>query len=481
MNNKFNVELLDPQKLISANELKEITNPIFFIRDSMPSPDGLLSNDIFGISKNDRANIFAYINLNKYFLHPLIYKVWGRLDNTIKDLVHGTKSYIIKDGAFVEDENGETGLDFLRKNINNIKIKQTESRKRDVNIEFIEKNKDNLFIKQCIVIPAYYRDINTGAESIGVGDINKLYNSLIISTRALKETSDYGIFMTHTINGRIQETLTAIYTWFTAEPNLSKKHGIIKRAVLSKTTDYASRLVISSPSIDYNRPEDMLVTMDSSAVPLSSICVNLYPYILFNLRRFFENEFASPTYPYMDKQGKLQYISLKDTDIEFSDDRLKKEIDRFIRGFSNRFIPIKVPNEEGKEIYMKFKGRLISPEDINEPGNSPLLDRRLTWCDLLYMAAVESAKDKHVLITRYPLEDYFGQFPTKVVVSSTKETEPMFINNTTYSHYPRIREEDISSNTSNKFVDTLQISNLYLPAIGGDYRQPRCSLLGHCS
>lgn len=477
MKDKFKVELLDSQKLISVNNLEEISNPIFFVRDNIPTSDGLLSNDIFGISKNDRANIFAYIDLNGQFLHPLIYRVWGRLDNRIKDLVHGTKSFIIKNGDLIEDENGDTGIDFLRKNINNIKIKSTESRKRDVNIEFIEKNRANIFIKQCIVIPAYYRDVNSADGNIGVGDINKLYNSLIISTKALKQTLDYGNFMTNTINGRIQETLSEIYYWFSSEPNLAKKNGIIRRSVLSKTTDYASRLVISSPSVDYDRPEDLMVTMDQSAVPLSSLCVNLYPYVLFNLRRFFENEFSSPKYPYIDKQDEIKYVTLKDIEIEFSDDRLKKEINRFIRGFSNRFIPVQVPNEEGKEIYMKFKGRSVPLDKINDPGNSPLLNRRLTWCDLLYMSAVEASKDKHVLITRYPLEDYFGQFPTRIVVSSTKETEPMFIDNTVYTHYPKIREEDIGGNTSNKFIDTLHISNLYLPAIGGDYRpNPYCSL-----
>ena len=44
----------------------------------------------------------------------------------------------------------------------------------------------------------------------------------------------------------------------------------------------------------------------------------------------------------------------------------------------------------------------------------------------------------------------------------------MYFNNTYYRFYPKIREEDIGSNTSNKFVDTLNLSNLYLPGMGGD-------------
>lgn len=56
-------------------------------------------------------------------------------------------------------------------------------------------------------------------------------------------------------------------------------------------------------------------------------------------------------------------------------------------------------------------------------------------------------------------------------VSSTVETEPMIINNTFYKNYPKLRQEDIGSNTSNKFIDTLNISNLYLEGCGGKNHQ----------
>ena len=73
--NHLRVDLIDPDRLIEVNDLKEVTNPVFFIRNSIPTPDGLLSNEIFGITKYDRANTFAYINLYGTFLNPLIYKM----------------------------------------------------------------------------------------------------------------------------------------------------------------------------------------------------------------------------------------------------------------------------------------------------------------------------------------------------------------------------------------------------------------------
>lgn len=43
----------------------------------------------------------------------------------------------------------------------------------------------------------------------------------------------------------------------------------------------------------------------------------------------------------------------------------------------------------------------------------------------------------------------------------------MVIGSKFYKNYPYVRQEDIGSNTSNKFIDTLNISNLYLEGIGG--------------
>ena len=45
----------------------------------------------------------------------------------------------------------------------------------------------------------------------------------------------------------------------------------------------------------------------------------------------------------------------------------------------------------------------------------------------------------------------------------------MYIDNEYYPFYPKIRNEDIGKNTGDKFIDTMMISNLYLPGIGRDY------------
>lgn len=468
---KFTIELLDPAKLIKVNELKEVTNPIFFVRDGIPTSDGLLSNEIFGITKDDRANTFAYIDLGDWFLNPLVYKLWGRMDKKIIEVIHGTNTFIVNDKGELEvSDKGKTGIKFLKDNINKIKIRRSDSNKRNRNIDFIESNKDKIFMKQLIVIPAYYRDVNSDGGKVGVGDINKLYDSIIIAVRALKESAEYGLSMTDATRGRIQELLLQVYDWFTKEPNIAKKKGIMKRAVMSKTADLSSRLVLSAPELKVEKVDDMVVDMEHAAIPLASLCANLQPYIVFWVRRFFENEFSGVAqYPYIDKNTKeMKFTEVKDPLINFSDDVIKKELNRFIFGFSNRFTPIKVPNKDNKNLYMHFKGRHIPLDQIKSPQDG-ILRRKLTWCDLFYMAAVEMSKGKHALLTRYPIDSMHNQFPIKIRVSSTIETEPIYYGSTLYQQYPKIREEDIGENTSNKFIDTLRINNTFLGIIGGDY------------
>lgn len=474
------LEIMDVDRFISVNGCEQITNPVFFQRNNVPTDDGLLSNKIFGITKDDRAGIFAYIDLNGWYLDPSCYKTWIRMDRKIKDVIHGIDTYIVNDkGEIVPDPKGKNGVKFLKDNIDKIKFKTTESIKRDIKIQYLEKNKNRMFINKYIVIPPFYRDTNTGKGTVGVSGINTLYRNLILAVIGTQTTQDYGFDNSGVLQGRIQEILLAIYDWFSGNSNstfsniengigMQGKKGVLRMANMSKTTNYASRMVIAAPELKVETVDDMMVNLDKTALPLAACLANYRAYILYNVKRFFENEFlGNELYPIIKDNGKIDYVIPKDPLIEFSDEKIKREMDRFLHGYNNRFVPIEVPVEgdSKKKVYMQFKGRFKKPNDSSEP----IYHRRLTWCDVFYMAAVEASKDKSILIVRYPMDSYFNQITTHVVVSSTKETEPMYIGDYYYPYYPKIREEDIGSDTGNMFVDTLKMSNLYLKGMGGDY------------
>lgn len=412
----FQIDPLDPMKLVKVNNLQEVTNPIAFARNNVPTSDGLISNEIFGITKFDRANTYAYINLGEWFMHPLHYRIWSKMDSNIRAIVHETETFKINsNGELVKDPEGDTGINWLMKNIDKIKLKSTESRKRDTNIKFLENNKDTMFINNFIIIPAYYRDANTSSTGKpGLNEINKLYQSLIMYVRSLKENVSYGFTLSGPTKGRIQEQLLTIYEWFSGSNSydfsnaigIPGKFGIMNRSNLNKTTDYGARLVLSAPELKVEKMEDLLVDLDHSAVPLAAVCTAFMPYIQFYIRTFFENEFSGVNrYPVVNKKGEVEYVEIDDYQIYFSDDEIKKELELFQHGYADRFRPIKIPNSKYDNVYMHFKGYNVRSEEfsINNPGQMNIVERPLTWLDIIYQAAVEIVQDKHILITRYPI------------------------------------------------------------------------------
>lgn len=469
------VSLLDVDDFVKKNNLVEITNPVIFDTSSNPTNDGLLSNTIFGITKESRASTFAYISLKKKFLQPLIYRIWGKVDSKIKSVIHGIGTYSIdKSGNIVEDPKGDNGIDFLRKNLDKIKFRETDSIKRERYIKFLNANRKNFFTDKLIVIPPFFRDIKVDGGKISVGDINKLYINVMVSASAISDSEDYGFSISKSVEGRLQEGLIEIYKWFgtgtDSNPNggLPGKFGVIRRANLSKTTDYATRLVMSAPKLDVENMSELRADFDYSVLPMTSAAANFFPFVIFHMRRFFENEFIGDTkYPILDKNGTIIYGEIEDYQIQFSDEVLKKELDRFIHGYSDRFRAVKVLcRVKGKQEYLDLKWKGF----YKEPDAKVLQkERPLTWCDVIYMACEEAIKDRMILITRYPIDTFYNEFATKIRLSSTIETEEAVFDDVVYTHYPKIRKEDIGSDTSNKFIDTMNICNGYLDSIGGDY------------
>lgn len=497
------LEPLDANKFIKVNKLKLITNPVYFDRTGIPTPDGLLSNEIFGVTSNDRTEIFAYIELaGESFLHPLAYKTWCRLDSNVKMCVFELDTFKLdkETGKLVPDPNGGTGLKFLKKIIKEIDFKRTQSLKREVKINFLETYKDKLFMDNLIVMPAGYRDVNTDQTRMGVGEINKLYDNVLRDVNALRESEDYGLSMNGALRGRIQEGLVAIYDWIcfgrfngvdSPATGLSRKLGLIRRAGMRRTFDWGARLVICSQNLRVESLDDLEIDTDSIGLPLAALCANFYPYMIYHIRNWFENNLSMNKYMqvmFLDKDKKRPPFSadMIQWREEFSDERIKKELDRFMHGSSNRFVPIELPLPQyaqdklkpNEKYYIAFKGRYIDSKqavDDLRAGKQvdiesyPMITRPLTWADLIYRAAMEIVKDKMTLITRYPMDSYWNQFPARIVVLSTIETEPMIINGKLYKKYPKIRKSDILKNSSNKWIDVATPNNARLGTFGADF------------
>ena len=117
---------------------------------------------------------------------------------------------------------------------------------------------------------------------------------------------------------------------------------------------------------------------------------------------------------------------------------------------------------------MTFKG--YSSSNITTMNKqTDEVNRYLTWTDLFFMAVSDMTKDKHVVVTRYPVLDYLGSIITRITILSTRHTTPMIINDVLYENYPIIDFTIPPEKLDSYFVDSFKLNTFYLKGMGGDH------------
>lgn len=472
------IDLFNIEEFIELNDLKEVTSPILFQRGDVPHPNGLVSNEIFGVTTKSRKETFAYIDLHGHFFHPHVYKIIKRFFRNIEKIVNGDMYYSIdSNGNLVPDENGETGIEFLYNNWERIKWKYSEGiGMRNERIDVITKfPKNEVFMKYQLVIPAFYRDITTSSKGGQTDDINKMYAKLIRMGTLVRDR-DLFDFQFHITNYNIQTVLVEIYDYFKGK--LEKKNGLIRKYLMGKNVDYCTRTVITCSSFHAEKAEDLMVNMRYSCVPISQVVSLCYPFVLHWLKNFFEREIFDEQhskifYDPLNDEIKKE-VTLLNPESYFNEKYFKRMIDTFIKDPTCRFNKIEVPTSGKTKLYLAFTGKRINTADRSEL--STISNRPMTWTDLLYMACSDAVDGKHCMVTRYPLLDEFGIFLSRVRVSSTTKTDVVNINGKIYNWYPHIDFNVEPDKIAVEFIDSVQFSNSYLPGLDGDFDGDQCTV-----
>lgn len=466
------IEIFDTGEFVELNELKPVTSPIIFQRGNVPDPNGLLSNRIFGISVKSRKHRFSYIDLGMYFFNPHVYKAFKRLFRNIEYIVNGSRYYTITEkGELVEDpENGSTGLEWIYKNWEKIKWERTidESAMRKERIDLLTKSKKNeIFTRYQIVIPVFYRDVLNKDSGGGETDaLNNLYAKQIRLTSLINDRDMFS-FTLHSTIYTVQNLMVEIYDTF--KKKIERKNGMIRKYLMGKNVDNCVRSVISCPLYHDNTPEETPARFGYTGVPIAQICSLCAPFMTAWLRDFFDREFIQvQEMKTIRVQGTNEFYDMKiyKPELYYTDKYIKTLMDRFIHDPESRFAPILVPIGPDQYAPAAFTGKKMDPSGTHEL--STISERYMTVTDLLYIAAVDCVKDKHALITRYPVSDVYGIFVSYVNPISTLRTEVVKINSTVYTHYPRVELGLKPAEVPIRFVDSLQFSNSFLAGLGGD-------------
>lgn len=492
------IDIANPSQYVKVNNLPEITSGnIFKTGSTIPDPEGLGSYEIFGPPGTpQRKQQFAYIDLGDTFVHPQAYEVLKYLKRITIDVIAGNGDFYIKDGQITKVSQKDpppkgvdvgNGANWLKKHLREIIFeKDNMSELVKERVEYIQRVElDEIFIDKWLVLPPFYRDVdvqNGGKKNV----INMIYQSILSQARAIKSSKDFFTSVAVTdSHRRIQEKLneywTYVITFLAGTKTFTQGH------IIGKGVAYSSRMVISTPIINSDTPDTMEVDFSHSACPLSMVINNFAPFIHFGFKRLVYSMLRGSNFiTTVDSNGKMVRKPLaRHWENVLLTDNIEKLIRQYVDSVDHRLDPFLLECEDGTFEPLAYirEGVYEHKEIVPNVDNMKKIvenSHPITMCEMFYMAAMQTVKDKPILITRYPVEDYNNIYPSFMNIIPFNSYGPRTVDGVYYERFPKITKNDIKDieNIYTKFTDSLRICPLYLSALGADFDGDQVSTQG---
>ena len=129
------------------------------------------------------------------------------------------------------------------------------------------------------------------------------------------------------------------------------------------------------------------------------------------------------------------------------------------------------PGSRFRIMYLDAENTIPIQFEYLDIAKNQTVTRPLTLTDVVYMCCKSAIEDANRMVytVRYPIGDYLGAFFTKVHVLSTLETTRIQFKGVTYDYYPVIDVERPHNKVATSFIETINMSNSRLAALGADY------------
>ena len=191
-NKLFNIDIIAPtnEDVKYLGEVSKL-NIFEFSGSTEFEPDGLFSTKTFGpIGSTARNETMGYINVGIPILHPKVYQNFMALGSMVVGIIYGKIRAIFKNGEFIEDSSGSTGLYFFLKHWPDMKISDNDSDQRNAMIELNKRYAvKNYLTNNILILPAGMRDYTVKNNKPSEDEINNLYRSLLSASITLKNNS----------------------------------------------------------------------------------------------------------------------------------------------------------------------------------------------------------------------------------------------------------------------------------------------------
>lgn len=472
LGNTMKLDIYDVDKFIEVNGIKEVTSAYVFAADGAPDPDGIFSYDIFGrVGSNDRKNNFGYIDLKRKFFHPLIYNAVLQMFRNLPLVLAGEKYCIVspKTGGIKivppEEEGAETGIDFFVDNWSKIKWNVNDSTSRERKEALFETIPEELiFVEKWPVLPAYYRDVNFHSKESGKVDMDE-FNTFYIKLINTVQSNLITFTGAYATQNNAQTIIVDIHNYISKK--ISGKGGIIRKAIMGKTVDYAITNVISAPRFNAEFYKDQMIPYNYIGVPLYNVCALFFPLIVNQLENMFYDIAQSTEFflTYDEKTGEAKYAETGAMVTEkLNSESLRKLVATFIK-------------DKTKSIRTaRFN---LGEEHMVISSLERMLGRPATVTDILFNAAADVVFNKHVLSTRFPVTGSESLIINRIKILTTEDT--VDLSNISdrltgslkeyYKAYPLIPSANDGTIRKDKvkWIDTVIPNNSFLKGMGGDF------------
>jgi len=429
----FNIDILILDKGI-LKQLGQITN-LAIMKSSTKdfTDDGLFSTTIFGPVGSDERNVtFGYIDLKYPILHPLIFQLLGTLKVLYKDVMNGKRyaKWDNKEKDLVETtrEEGRTGYQFMMEHVHKIKFHDNDSDERAFKIKLIKKyTNDTMMLDHWLVLPAGLRDYTVDDDGTPKEDeINDLYRKLIATVNSLNSISvdKNNLDLIDPIRVKIQNITLEIYEYI--KVLLDGKSKFIQGKWTKRAITYGTRNVITSvpSSIDDIDNVDK-PGFNDTIIGLYQYISAISPVIKYYVHTKFINKIinSESTIATVVDPKTMQTINTT-IDASKRDEWLSYEgLDGIINKLSQEVIrtePVMLDKyymlliyDDGKTVMPVFNTETLS-DDYNRKYLRPI-----TYAELFYISIYEIRKKYPAYLTRYPVVDLGGIYPTKLYLKTT--------------------------------------------------------------
>lgn len=447
---------------------------------------GLFSTTIFGkVGDERRSRLYSYIDMRIDIFHPVIFKALCELKQVYGDLMSG-KGYAIWDDKvkdFIKSSpaEGDTGYSYFLKHFKEIEFEERDSDKRSFNIRLIKKYRDNCLMSKLIVMPAGLRDYEVDQHGKPTEDeINSYYRGVfsyanLITPAAIKMNPE-SVDLTRY---NIQLKVNTIYEYIKGMLEGKKKLILGKwasRRIYNGTRNVITSLNNSPDRLDFNK----MVRTNQTVVGLYQYMKSILPLAIYKLRNgFLASVFkgaGEPLFLVNKKTFKKELVHVNSTyyDDWMTEEGLTKIIERF--GEEDlRHTTLKIGDYYLGLIYKGPDGTFKLFQDIDQLP----VDRKkedvspVTFAELLYSEVFSDAETMPCFVTRYPLINFGGIYPSYVYLKSTVKGEIREQLNDNWQPFGIIANEFPIREA--QFMNSMSPNRKHLGRLGADFDGDTCS------